>query len=87
MHSRMGDDRRPDAAISSIAMHEVMNRVEADFIDADSLKKARYFARAGLFFLSAFLGSLRGEEVPRMLRKDFIELNQEYLEARISHCV
>ena len=73
MHSRMGDDRRPDAAISSVAMHEVMNRVEADFIDADSLKEARYFARAGLFFLSAFLGSLRGEEVPRTLRKEFIE--------------
>ena len=87
MHSRMGDDRRPDAAISSVAMHEVMNRVEADFIDADSLKEARYFARAGLFFLSAFLGSLRVEEVPRTLRKEFIELNHESLEARISHCV
>ena len=87
MHSRMGDDRRPDAAISNDVMHAVMNRVELDYIDADSERERRYFVRAGLFFLAAYLGSLRGEEVPRLLRKDFIDLNIESLNARVAHCV
>ena len=87
MHSRMGDDRRPDAAISNEVMHEVMKRVELDYIDSDGEGERRYFCRAGLFFLSAYLGSLRGEEVPRLLRKDFIDLNNESLEARVAHCV
>ena len=87
MHSRMGDDRRPDAAISSSVMHEVMKRVEVDLIDADNLIERRYLTRAGLFFLSAYLGSLRGEEVPRLLRKEFVELNADALEARTPHCV
>ena len=87
MHSRMGDDRRPDAAISNEVMHEVMKRVELDYIDSDVEGEKRYLVRAGLFFLSAYLGSLRGEEVPRLLRKEFIDLNIESINARVSHCV
>ena len=87
MHSRMGDDRRPDAAISSLVMHSLMNRVEVDYIDADSFMERRYLVRAGLFFLSAYLGSLRGEEVPRTLRNEFINLNKDALEAKVPHCV
>ena len=87
MHSRMGDDRRPDAAISSEVMHAVMSRVNTDFIDADGGRELRYIARAGMFFLAAYLGSLRGEEVPRILRKEFIELNEESSRAKIPHCV
>ena len=87
MHSRMGDDRRPDAAISTEVMHEVMKRIEMDYVDADEEGAKRYFVRAGLFFLSSFLGSLRGEEVPRLLRKEFIDLNVESMNARVSHCV
>ena len=87
MHSRMGDDRRPDAAISNVVMHEVMKRIEVDLIDSDNDMERRYLIRAGLFFLSAYLGSLRGEEVPRLLRQEFIDLNADALEARIPHCV
>ena len=87
MHSRMGDDRRPDAAISSEVMHEVMKRVEMDYIDADDECERRYLARAGLFFLAAYLGSLRGEEVPRLLRKEFVDLNFESAIALTPHCV
>ena len=87
MHSRMGDDRRPDAAISSEVMHAVMERIEMDYIDSDEEGARQYIARAGLFFLSAYLGSLRGEEVPRLLRREFIDLNEESMNARVSHCV
>ena len=87
MHSRMGDIRKPDAAISSLVMHAVMDRVDADFFDADSAIEKRYLARSGLYFLSGYLGSLRGEEIPRLVLKYFLELNEESLNSRTPHCV
>jgi hypothetical protein len=36
----------------------------------------RSIVRAGLFLVLAFLGALRGEEVPRLVRKEFINLNK-----------
>ena len=87
MHSRMGDIRKPDAAISNLTMHAVMDRVEADFIDADSENERRYLARCGLYFMAGYLGSLRGEEIPRILLKYFLELNEESLGSRTRHCV
>jgi hypothetical protein len=77
MHSRMGDDRRPDAAISTDVMLAIMNRVNIDFVEAERDFDERYYARAGLLFLGAYLGSLRGEEVPRIIRRHFIKLNEE----------
>ena len=87
MHSRMGDIRKPDAAISSLVMHAVMDRVDSDFVDTDSENERRYLGRCGLFFLSGYLGSLRGEEIPRIMLKYFLSLNEESLNARIPHCV
>ncbi len=65
MHSRMGDDHRPDMAVTAEVMHALMNRVNVDYIEAHTEARRRFLARAGLFFLSAFLGGLRGEEVVR----------------------
>ena len=87
MHSRMGDVRKPDAAISSLVMHALMHRVNADFVDADSYIERRYLARCGLYFLAGYLGSLRGEEIPRVVLKYFLGLNEESLLARTPHCV
>jgi hypothetical protein len=75
MHSRMGDDRRPDAAISTEVMLALMNKVNIDFIESERDFDERYYARAGLLFLGAYLGSLRGEEIPRIIRRHFIQLN------------
>ena len=83
----MGDVRKPDAAISSAVMHAVMERVEVDFINADSQIERRYLVRCGLYFLAGYLGSLRGEEIPRIVLKHFLELNKEALLARTKHCV
>jgi hypothetical protein len=87
MHSRMGDDRRPDAALSTDMMREIMIRVESDFQEAEDNQIKRFICRAAVFFLGAFLGSLRGEEVPRILRRDFIQLNIESSKWKIPHCV
>jgi hypothetical protein len=51
--------------------------VNIDFIKARSEKDRQFISRAGLMFMCAFLGSLRGEEVPRILRTYFINLNKE----------
>ena len=80
MHSRMGDDRRPDAAISIKLMKALDAKVDQDYLNSEEDVEARYITRAGLFFMGSFLGSLRGEETPRLLRKWFIRLNQESLE-------
>ena len=87
MHSRMGDIKKQDAAISSLVMHAVMDRVEVDFVDADSEIERRYIVRCGLYFLAGYLGSLRGEETPRILLKYFLSLNAEAMESRTRHCV
>jgi hypothetical protein len=88
MHSRMGDDRRPDAAISTEVMHALMKRINIDFIEAERDFDEKYYARAGLLFLGAYLGSLRGEEIPRILRKHFINLNKESMtHKRFPHAV
>jgi hypothetical protein len=84
MHSRMGDDSRPDAAISVELMISIMNRVNVDFIEASDDASKLFISRAGLMFMSAFLGSLRGEEVPRLLRKYFISLNKESMTRTVS---
>ena len=34
VHSRMGDDHRPDAAISVNVMHALMNKVDLDFLES-----------------------------------------------------
>lgn len=87
MHSRMGDIRRPDTAISGKVMHQLMKRVDVDFYDTEDVLLQRFVIRAGYFFLAAYLGSLRGEEVPRVLRKHFCELNVEALASTTPHCV
>ena len=77
LHSPMGDDRRPDAAIGSKLMKRLMNKVEVDYLEEDDDGYRRFVARAGLFYLGSFFGSLRGEEVNRILRKNFILLNED----------
>ena len=88
LHARMGDDRRPDAAISVKLIHALIERAELDYLDAEDVKQRRYLARAGLYYLSTFLGGLRrGEEVPRILRKYFILQNEESLQHETPHVV
>ena len=89
MHSRMGDDIRQNIGITRKQMKHLLARVDTDFLEWEGdVDKARFFCRAGLFFISAYLGSLRGEEVPRIVRKEFIDLNKESLvHPETPHCV
>jgi hypothetical protein len=78
MHSRMGYDRtRPDVVIWTKVMHEVIKRINIDFIESERDFDERYYERAGLLFLGAYLGSLWGKEIMRILRRHFINLNNE----------
>ena len=83
----MGNDRRPDSAISVKLMNALMERTDLDYMESHDPDQAKYIGRAGLFFLSTFLGGLRGEEVPRILRKYFISQNTESLVHHIPHVV
>ena len=77
MHFRMGDDSRPDAVISVELMKSIMDRVIIVFVEAKYGRGRQFISRAGLLVMWGLLGSLRGEEVPRILRTYFINLNEE----------
>ena len=79
LHSRMGDDRRPDTAICSKLMKMLIMWVEVDYLEEENEFIKRFIARAGLFFMSSYFGSLRGEEVNRILRRYFINLNEDLM--------
>jgi hypothetical protein len=64
-----------------------MSLVDTDYHESDNQIEKRFLARAGLFFMASYLGSLRGEEVPRVVRKHFIGLNEESALSDIPHCV
>ena len=82
LHSRMGDDHRPDTAISSFVMKKMLKYAEADWHGSLDAVERRFIVRAGLFLVLAFLGALRGEEVPRLVRKEFIRLNKMSMRER-----
>jgi hypothetical protein len=83
----MGDDRRPDSALSRDVMLLMMELIDRDFKNSRVEIRRKYIARAALFFLSTYLGGLRGEEVPRVIRKYFVLLNEESFNHQTPHCV
>ena len=87
MHCRMGDERRPDVALSRNVMLLLMAYANMDYEASVTGERKRFIARAGLFYLSTFLGGLRGEEVPRVVRKYFVLLNEESRAHITPHCV
>ena len=87
MHCRMGDERRPDVALSRMVMLLMMEYANMDYQSSILVDRKRFIARASLFYLSTFLGGLRGEEVPRIIRKYFIMLNKESQVHVLPHCV
>jgi hypothetical protein len=62
-HKRMGDIVKPDRALSLILLHELMLQLELDWNYGGILDKYD-IAMEGAFYLTAFCGGLRGEEVP-----------------------
>ena len=62
-HKRMGDIVKPDRAISLDVLHHIMSLVESDYRTAGVAEKLQ-FAIEGSFYLIAFCGALRGEELP-----------------------
>ena len=87
MHNRMGDIKLQDTAITNKLMHAIMEHVEADYHLSEANDNKRFIARAGFFFLACYLRSLRGEEVSRIVRKHFLELNIESQRFETPHCV
>ena len=79
LHNRMGNDHQQDTAVFSGLMYCLMERIEVGYLEEENVITKCFIARAELFFLRAYFGSLRGEEVNRIQRKYFINLNQVLL--------
>ena len=78
MHKRMGDNPKPDLAISIEVMHAMMNRFDLRWQTArlrgqDAEESDALFG--ALFCVVAFCGALRGEEEPLMDLRKCIELH------------
>lgn len=58
MHSQIGDDSRPNAAISVEHMKNIMDWVNTDFLEVNEHCDRRFLSQAGLMIMCAFLGSL-----------------------------
>ena len=78
---------QPDMAISLKVIHCFMSGVEQDYHKCEDFGRRRYIVRSVLLFMAAFLVSLRGEEVPCILRKFFIILIIESFGSTPRHCV
>lgn len=78
----------PDTVIYKEVMHTLTERVnQEDYYEATTVTRQKYICCCGLFFISAYLGSLRGEEVLRVVRLVFMTSNEEALVHTSKHCV
>jgi hypothetical protein len=75
-------------AMITDVMKLILKYIEEDLIRTPVGSRRKFLVRAGLFFGLSFLGGLRGEEVPRIVRKDFIALNKVSLaRANLPHII
>jgi hypothetical protein len=82
MHKRMGDESRPNKAISIEAMMSLMKLFNDNFLGAaNDPEGKRKIIFSALFAVSGYAGGLRGEEIPLM---DLYGTHHHYLSA-ISH--
>ena len=59
---RMGQDWRPDQAVSSELMGELLREVDSRISSSSSLQEAANWVTAGAYFVSCYVLSLRGSE-------------------------
>jgi len=76
LHSQMGDDHGHDTAISSFVLRKMLQYAEAEWHRSIDAIEPHFIVRACLFLALGFLAALRGEEVPQLVRKEFIRLNK-----------
>jgi hypothetical protein len=62
-HKQMGDIVKPDRAISLLVLHDILSQVEQDWGCCDPTERY-HISREAAFYLIAFCGALKGEEVP-----------------------
>jgi hypothetical protein len=62
-HKRMGDIVKPDRAISLPVLHDIMHQIESDWLTSEPRGRLHLYREAS-FYLIAYCGALRGEEVP-----------------------
>ena len=77
MHNRMGDDVRPDLAISLEVMGTMLRFMELDYSEAvGDVDKSR-IATFAMFIIAGYLGGLREEEIVKLdlfgLRAYFVD--------------
>ncbi len=62
-HKRMGGIVRPDRALSLLVLHDILHHLELEWQCCDPAERYS-ISREAAFYLIAFCGGLRGEEVP-----------------------
>ena len=66
VHNRMGDDIRPDMAISIEVLHAMLNKLDLQWERAEHLIEKTRIAELGFFLTAGFSAALRGEEIVKL---------------------
>ena len=66
MHNRMGDDVRPDLAISLKVMGAMPRFMKLDYNEAIGRREKDKIAAFAMFSIAGYLGGLRGEEIVKL---------------------
>ena len=79
MHNRMGDDVRPDLAISLKVMGAMLRFMELNYSEAIGKREKAKIASFAMFSIAGYLGGLRGEEIVKL---DLFGLNAYFADGK-----
>ena len=66
MHNRMGDDVRPDLAISLKVTGAMLRFMELDYSEAIGKREKAKIESFAMFSIAGYLGGLRGEDIVKL---------------------
>lgn len=75
MHNRMGDDVRPDLAISLEVMGTMLRFMDLDYSEAIGKEEKSKITIFAMFSIASYLGGLRDEEI---LKLDLFGVNSYF---------
>ena len=85
LHSRMGDEVRPDMAISVELLKEMLLVLKSEYLSSSKLEEKHRIAELGVILCSGFCAALRGEEIMKLTMNETLEHIEVGLRHEIPH--
>ena len=81
LHSRMGDDIRPNMAIYVEILKEMLLVLKSEYLSSSQLEEKHRISELGVILCTGFCAALRGEEIMKLTMDETLE----YMEAGLRH--